>query len=146
MAEGFEKLDLTETEELAHLTQHLGHLLRFGRRSDKRCKSFNPGVQRILEVAANNEGIAEEKLHGIMKVGDDKFQKALGTAKDEGYVTEADGKVAITEAGKKAYEDQKAADKEIADRLFGALSADEQKQLEALYKKAVSAWHANDEQ
>lgn len=146
MAEGFEKLDLTETEELAHLTQHLGHLLRFGRRSDKRCKTFNSGVQRILEVASNNDGIEEAKLHGIMKVGDDKFQKALGTAKDEGYVTESDGKVAITDAGKKAYEDQKAADKEIADRLFNALSADEQKQLEALYKKLVSAWHANDEQ
>lgn len=146
MAEGFEKLDLTETEELAHLTQHLGHLLRFGRRSDKRCKNFNPGVQRILEVASNNDGVEEGKLHGILKVGDDKFQKALDTAKDEGYVTEADGKVAITETGKKAYADQKAANKEIADRLFGALTEDEQKTFETLCKKLVSAWHANDAQ
>lgn len=143
---GFQKLDLTETENLAHLTQHLGHLLRFGRPSDKRCKTFNPGVTRVLEITANNDAMDTDKLQHILKIGPEKFQDTLSKATEAGYITVADGKVSATEAGKKAYEEQRAADKKIADELFGALSADEQKSLEEIMGKAVAAWHANDAQ
>ena len=142
---GFQKLDLSETENLAHLTQHLGHLLRFGRPSDKRCKGFNPGVHRILEITANNDAVDTEKLEHILKIGPGKFEDVLSKATEAGYITVEDKQVKATEAGKKAYEDQRAADKKIADELFGVLSADEQKTLEETYKKVVSAWHANDQ-
>ena len=68
---GFNNIDMSETERLAHLTQHLSHVLRFaGKPASKRP---NPGVKRTLEIAGNNPGIATDKLQGILKVDDEQF-------------------------------------------------------------------------
>ena len=73
---GFNNIDMTETERLAHLTQHLSHVLRFA--GNPASKRPNPSVKRALEIAGNNPGIVTAELQGILKVADEQAQlKAL---------------------------------------------------------------------
>ena len=135
---GFNKIEMTETERLAHLTQHLSHVLRFaGAPASKRP---NPGVKRTLEIAGNNPGIATAELQGILKVDDEQFAELTGRMSEHGLATFDDG-AKLTAKGEEVRAKVAAEDKETADKLFGALSADEQEQLKALYEKMIGAWH-----
>ena len=135
---GFNNVDLSETEQLAHQTMHLSHVLRFG--EGKAEKRANPGVRRTLEIASNKPGIPTEKLQGILKVNDEVFTELTGRMTEHGLATFTDG-ARLTEKGEKVYAEIKAQDKEVADKLYGVLSDEEQAQLKAINEKLIQAWH-----
>ena len=135
---GFNKIDMTETERLAHLTQHLSHVLRFN--GGPATHRPNPGVKRTLEIAANNPGIATAELQGILKIDDKHFEKLTSRMTEHGLATFEDG-ARLTDKGEDVRAKIAAEDKETADKLFGALSDSEQAQLKGLYEKIVSTWH-----
>lgn len=135
---GFQSIEMTETERLAHLTQHLSHVLRFaGKQATKRP---NPGVKRTLEIAGNNPGIATDKLQGILKISDEQFAELTGRMTEHGLATFDNG-AKLTQKGEEVRTKIAAEDKACADKLFGALTTEEQEQLQSLYEKVVSAWH-----
>ncbi len=129
---------MTETERLAHLTQHLSHALRFGHGTASKQK--NPGVKRVLEIAKNNPGISNDKLQEILKVDDDQYATLTSKMTEHGLATFEEG-AKLTDKGAEVQQKIAVEDKEVADEIFGGLTADEQTQLQELLEKAVANWH-----